>query len=391
MDETIQRTCESRETEESILMVDDNATNLQVLSQTLAGHGYRLLAAKNGESALSIVAKTHPDLILLDIMMPGMDGFEVCQRLKADPSAADIPIIFLSALGQTEDKVRGLRAGAVDYITKPFQPEEVIARVRTHLTLHCLQLQLEAANAELRDLNENLEQKVRERTRQLEEEQAKVVKAQNAIIFGMAKLTESRDDDTGKHLERIERYVEILARELAKTDNMIDEQWIEQVKATSALHDIGKVGIPDAVLQKPGRLTPEERKIIELHPEIGGDTLGQVRERLGTTDSELKATEYLRRAMEITYGHHEKWDGSGYPYGTEGEGIALAARLVAVADVYDALVSKRVYKSGMTHEEAGDLIREGAGRHFDPRVVEAFNATEAEFRKIAIEMSDKAE
>jgi putative two-component system response regulator len=302
MDETIQRACEVRETQDSILMVDDNATNLQVLSQTLAGRDYRLLVAKNGESALAIVRKAQPDLILLDIMMPGMDGFEVCRQLKADPATHDIPIIFLSALGQTEDKVRGLQLGAVDYITKPFQPEEVIARVETHLTLRCLQRRLEAANLELRDLNENLEQKVRARTRELEAEQAKVLKAQNAIIFGMAKLTESRDDDTGKHLERIERYVEILARELAKTDPTISEQWIEHVKATSALHDIGKVGIPDAVLQKPGRLTPEERKVIELHPEIGGDTIGKVRERLGTADHELKATEYLRRAMEITYG-----------------------------------------------------------------------------------------
>ncbi|MDJ0809375.1 MAG: response regulator [Desulfobacterales bacterium] len=391
MDETIHSQCDARKSKESILMVDDNATNLQVLSQTLSGRGYRLLVAKNGESALAVTAKTLPDLILLDIMMPGIDGFEVCRRLKADPAHHDIPVIFLSALGQTEDKVKGLKLGAVDYITKPFQPEEVIARVDTHLTLRCLQQQLEVANAELRDLNENLEQKVQERTRQLEEEHARLVRTQNAIIFGMAKLTESRDDDTGKHLERIEKYVEILARELGKTDDSIDAHWIEQVKATSALHDIGKVGIPDAVLQKPGRLTPDERKVIELHPEIGGDTLNAVREKLGTSDSDLRATEYLRRAMEITYGHHEKWDGSGYPYGTQGDGIALAARLVAVADVYDALVSKRVYKSGMTHEQAGDIIREGAGQHFDPRVVAAFNATEDKFREVSIVYSDVAE
>ncbi len=391
MDETIHSQCDARKSKESILMVDDNATNLQVLSQTLSGRGYRLLVAKNGESALAVTAKTLPDLILLDIMMPGIDGFEVCRRLKADPAHHDIPVIFLSALGQTEDKVKGLKLGAVDYITKPFQPEEVIARVDTHLTLRCLQQQLEVANAELRDLNENLEQKVQERTRQLEEEHARLVRTQNAIIFGMAKLTESRDDDTGKHLERIEKYVEILARELGKTDDSIDAHWIEQVKATSALHDIGKVGIPDAVLQKPGRLTSDERKVIELHPEIGGDTLNAVREKLGTSDSDLRATEYLRRAMEITYGHHEKWDGSGYPYGTQGDGIALAARLVAVADVYDALVSKRVYKSGMTHEQAGDIIREGAGQHFDPRVVEAFNATEDKFREVSIVYSDVAE
>ena len=211
--------CRQREAEETILMVDDNPANLQVLQATLDGRGYRLLAARDGARALSIAANASPDLILLDIMMPAMDGFEVCRRLKSDPGTDDIPVIFLSALEETEDKVRGLELGAVDYITKPFQPQEILARVNTHLTLRCLQRQLREANAELTELNENLEQKVAERSREL-------LRSRDGIIFAMAKMTEARDDDTGKHLERICRYVEILARELSKSDASITEEWI---------------------------------------------------------------------------------------------------------------------------------------------------------------------
>jgi len=368
-------TCQQREEPDKVLMVDDNPTNLQVLQATLEGRGYRLLAARDGASALAVTAKARPDLILLDIMMPEMDGYEVCRRLKSDPVTYEIPVIFLSALGQTEDKVKGLGMGAVDYITKPFQPEEVIARVNIHLTLRCLQRQLQQANAELKDLNQNLEKKVEERSREL-------LQSRDAIIFAMAKMTEARDDDTGKHLERICRYVEVLARELAKTDASIDESWIRTVVKTAALHDIGKVGIPDGILLKKGRLTSQEREIMENHPAIGGDTLLELREEMGGGGP------FLSRAIEITLGHHEKWDGSGYPFGIKGDGIALSARLVAVADVYDALVSKRVYKPGLSHEDASRLIQEGAGKHFDPRVVAAFLARQEDFREIAATMSD---
>jgi cyclic di-GMP phosphodiesterase len=369
------KTCQFREEPDKVLMVDDNPTNLQVLQATLEGQGYRLLAARDGASALSVVAKATPDLILLDIMMPEMDGFEVCQRLKSDPATFEIPVIFLSALGQTEDKVKGLELGAVDYITKPFQPEEVIARVNTHLTLRCLQRQLAVANAELRELNEDLEKKVEERSQEL-------LRSRDSIIFAMAKMTEARDDDTGKHLERICKYTGVLAKELAKTDPSITDGWIRVVVKTAALHDIGKVGVPDGILLKKGRLTPQEREIMETHPAIGGDTLLELREEMGGGGP------FLSRAIEITLGHHEKWDGSGYPFGIKGEAIALSARLVAVADVYDALVSERVYKPGMTHEEARGLIQEGAGKHFDPRVVDAFLARQDDFRQIADTMRD---
>ena len=367
--------CRQREGEDKVLMVDDNPTNLQVLQATLEGQGYRLLAARDGPSALAVAAKAAPDLILLDIMMPGMDGYEVCRRLKSDPATCDIPVIFLSALEQTEDKVKGLQLGAVDYITKPFQPAEVIARVNTHLTLRCLQRQLRDANAALTELNQNLEKKVEERSREL-------LRSRDGIIFAMAKMTEARDDDTGKHLERICRYVEVLARELARTDAAITEDWIRTVVKTAALHDIGKVGIPDGILLKKGHLNPREREIMENHPAIGGDTLLELREEMGGGGP------FLSRAIEITLGHHERWDGTGYPFGIKGEAIALSARLVAVADVYDALVSKRVYKPGMSHEDASRLIQEGAGKHFDPRVVAAFLARQAEFREIAVILGD---
>ena len=371
------KTCQLREDPDKVLMVDDNPTNLQVLQATLEGRGYRLLAARDGASALAVATKAMPDLILLDIMMPEMDGYEVCRRLKTDPATFEIPIIFLSALTQTEDKVKGLELGAVDYITKPFQPEEVIARVNTHLTLRCLQQQLSIANAELTELNENLEKKVEERSQEL-------LRSRDSIIFAMAKMTEARDDDTGKHLERICKYTEVLAKELARTDPSITDRWIKVVVKTAALHDIGKVGIPDGILLKKGRLNAQEREIMETHPAIGGDTLLELREEMGGGGP------FLSRAIEITLGHHEKWDGSGYPFGIKGEGIALSARLVAVADVYDALVSERVYKAGMSHEDASRLIQEGAGKHFDPRVVEAFLAQQDAFRQIAVTMRDDA-
>lgn len=367
--------CRRRQNKDTILMVDDNPANLQVLQAILKGQGCRLLTARDGAGALSVAAKEKPDVILLDIMMPDMDGFDVCRNLKADPATFEIPVIFLSAPEKTEDKVRGLEMGAVDYITKPFQPEEVIARVTTHLTLRYLQRQLKIANTALKELSENLDKKVEERSQQL-------IRSRDSIIFVMAKMTEARDDDTGKHLERICRYVEILAMELAKTDASITDSWIRTVVKTAALHDIGKVGIPDGILLKKGPLTPEEREIMETHPAIGGDTLLELREEMGGGGP------YLSRAIEITLGHHEKWDGSGYPFGIKGEAIALSARLVAVADVYDALVSHRIYKSGLSHEDACRLIQEGAGTHFDPRVVNAFEARQDDFRRVAVSMCD---
>ncbi len=367
--------CRQREDEDKILVVDDNPTNIQVLQATLEGQGFRLLAARDGTSALAVAAQASPDLVLLDIRMPEMDGYEVCRRLKSDPQTSEIPIIFLSALERTQDKVKGLELGAVDYITKPFQPEELVARVNTHLTLRCLQRRLRKANTDLTELNRGLEQKVAEQSREL-------LRSRDGIIFAMAKMTEARDDHTGRHLERISRYVEILALELAKTDATITVEWIRSVVKTAALHDIGKVGIPDGILLKKGGLSSRERLVMQNHPTIGGDTLLELREELGDKSP------YLSRAIEIALGHHEKWDGTGYPFGIKGGAIALSARLVAVADVYDALISKRIYKPGMSHGEAARFIRERAGTQFDPRVVEAFMACQDKFVAIAAALSD---
>lgn len=354
---------------ERVLLVDDNPTNLQVLYQTLDGRGYRLLVANNGEQALSIAKKTMPVLILLDIMMPGIDGFDTCRKLKEDPDTAGSAVIFLSALDDVGNKVRGFGTGAVDYISKPFDPDEVIARVETHLKIRRLENDLSLKNEELKQLNEHLELKVRERSAQL-------LRGRDAVIIGMARLAETRDNETGQHLERMCRYSEMLAQELAATIPELDDDWIRTIRMTAALHDIGKIGIPDAVLHKPGRLDSEERRVMDRHPAIGGETLMEIQEQWG-------GESFLEMASQIAMHHHEKWDGSGYPAGLAGTAIPLAARIVALADVYDALTSNRPYKKAWTHEAAMTFINEGSESHFDPAVVSAFNALSDEFRQVA--------
>ncbi len=362
------------ETIDQILLVDDNPTNLQVLYQTLNGRDYKLFIAKSGEQALSTARKIKPELVLLDIMMPGMDGFEVCQKMKQDPEINDSAVIFLSALDDTKDKVRGLELGAVDYISKPFQADEVIARVDTHLKLKRLEHNLSESNAALKELNEKLEDKVLERTVQL-------MRGRDGIIFGMAKLAEARDNETGMHLERMSRYAEVLARYLAKSASDLDEGWVVTVRTTAVLHDIGKIGIPDSVLHKPGPLNEEERKIMDTHAAIGGETLLEIQQRWGEDP-------FLIAATEIAMSHHEKWDGSGYPAGLKGEQIPLSARIVALGDVYDALRSKRVYKDAWSHEKARDVIVESSGSHFDPAIVDAFVAIEKDIEQIAAQLQD---
>jgi putative two-component system response regulator len=275
-------------------------------------------------------------------------------------------------MDESKDKVHGLEVGAVDYITKPFRAEEVIARVETHLKIRRLRTDLTRMNAELRELNENLERKVEQRS-------AELMKSRDAVIFGLAKLAESRDDETGQHLTRICRYVEILAGRIAASDPALDEGWVRTVATTAALHDIGKVGIPDAILRKPGKLSDEERDIIRKHTTIGGDTLMALKHRWGD-DS------FLVTAMEIIFAHHERWDGAGYPFGLAGQAIPLPGRVVAVADVYDALRTRRVYKPSMSHEKARDMIVGAAGSQFDPAIVEAFIGVAEEFREVASNM-----
>jgi putative two-component system response regulator len=355
----------------TILVVDDTPDNL-ALMQTLLKDLYKVKGANNGERGLKIAASGHPpDLILLDIMMPGIDGYEVCRRLKADAATRDIPVIFLTAKAEVEDEQLGFELGAVDYITKPISPPLVLARVKTHLTL-------KASADFLRDQNAFLEQEVARRTRE-------VMAIQDVTILALTSLAETRDSDTGNHIRRTQNYVRALARKLSNHPRFaafLTLHNIELLYKSAPLHDIGKVGIPDRILLKPGKLTPEEFEIMKTHTTLGRDAIEHAEQQLGVEVS------FLTFAKEIAYSHQEKWDGSGYPQGLRGDAIPIAARLMAVADVYDALISRRIYKEPMPHEQAVEVIRQTAGRHFDPDVVAAFLELHETFRAIAVAYAD---
>ena len=363
MVDDVSSTENSPESPDQILLVDDNTTNLQLLRDALDGYGYKLLAAKNGKTALAIAQKANPDLILLDIMMPEMDGYEVCKKLKADEATEHIPVIFVTALTDAEDEATGLSLGAVDYITKPFNPELVRARVRNHL--------------ELKRYQDHLESLVKERTKRLALTRA-------VTIESLATLAEYRDPETGGHIKRTQNYVKALAVHLKDHPRFRDElnaETIELLYLSAPLHDVGKVGVPDSVLLKPGQLTDEEFEEMKRHTQYGRDALRITERKLG------KDT-FLHYATEIAFTHQEKWDGSGYPRGLKGDEIPISGRLMALADVYDALISKRVYKPPFPHEKAVDIIQEGRDRHFDPDIVDAFVELESTFRNIALTYAD---
>jgi len=355
----------------TILVVDDTPANLSLMTGLLRDE-YKVKAAIDGEKALRIVhSDTPPDLILLDIMMPGMDGYEVCRQLKASPQTRDIPVIFLTAKSGVEDEKLGLELGAVDYITKPISPPIVMARVRNHLML-------KASADFLRSKADYLEQEVARRT-------AEVVAIQDVTIMAMASLAETRDSDTGNHIRRTQHYVKALAVKLQdhpKFSAMLDERYIAMLFKSAPLHDIGKVGIPDRILLKPGKLTPDEFELMKTHTTLGRDAIHSAERQLGMK------VEFLTVAKEIAYSHQEKWDGSGYPEGLKGEQIPLSARLMALADVYDALISRRIYKEGMSHEQAMAIIDEGRGTHFDPDIVDTFLSVHEAFRDIAQRYGD---
>jgi putative two-component system response regulator len=309
--------------------------------------------------------------VLLDIMMPEMDGYEVCRRLKHDPTTRDIPVIFLTAKSEVEDERKGFELGAVDYITKPISPPLLLARVSTHL-------KLKEASDFLREQNEILEQRVQERTRQL-------AAVQDATITAMGSLAETRDNETGNHIRRTQSYVRELARALKdhpRFEAELGPETIELLYKSAPLHDIGKIGIPDAILLKPGKLTGDEFEIMKRHTTYGRDAILAAEALLDVPES------FLRLAREIAYSHQEKWDGSGYPEGLRGDDIPVSARLMAVADVYDALISRRVYKRAFEHEEAVAIIEAGRGSHFDPDVVDAFSELSGSFAEIAARFGD---
>lgn len=355
----------------TIMVVDDTPDNLSLMSGLLRDH-YRVQVANSGEKALKLLqAGPLPDLILLDIMMPGMSGYEVCEALKADATTREIPIIFLTAMTATQEEKKGLELGAVDFITKPVNPPIVLARVATHL-------KVKAASDFLRDKNVYLETEVRHRTEE-------VTAIQDVTILAMASLAETRDNETGNHIRRTQHYMRVLADHLKdhpRFVHFLTEKTRNNLFKSAPLHDIGKVGIPDRILLKPGRFTPDEFEIMKTHTTLGRDAIEHAEERLGVK------VEFLQLAKEIAYSHQEKWDGSGYPEGIGGDDIPISARLMAVADVYDALISRRVYKDGMPHEKAVEIIMDGRGSHFDPDVADAFFVLSEEFRKIAAEYAD---
>jgi putative two-component system response regulator len=354
-----------------VLVVDDTADNLTLIADLLEDF-YQVKVANSGQRALKIVSSSPPDLILLDIMMPDMDGYEVCRRLKGDPVARSIPIIFLTAKSTIEDEQTGLEMGAIDYITKPISPPILLARVKTHLAL-------KAAADFLRDKNEFLEQEVLART-------AEVSAIQDATIQVVTSLAEARDQETGNHIRRTQFYVKTVAEKLSRDErfrSVLTPQAIATMYKSSPLHDIGKVGIPDHILLKPGKLTPEEFEIMKTHTSVGCLSIMRAEAQLGME------VDFLKTAKQIALSHHEKWNGGGYPQGLRGADIPLAARLMAVADVYDALVSRRIYKEPMPHAEAMKIMLDMRGTSFDPDVLDAFMALENEICAIAERYQDE--
>lgn len=355
----------------TVLVVDDTPDNQLILSELLKPM-YRVQVASNGEEALALAESDKPDLILLDVVMPGMSGFEVCRQLKSRVDTRDIPVIFLTTLNATEDETRGLVLGAVDYVTKPVNPPVVLVRVANHL-------RLKAASDFLRDKNSYLEREVARRT-------SEVTAVQEVTIHALASLAEARDNETGNHIRRTQHYVKALADRLKDHPRFaaeLDEGTRKLLYQSAPLHDIGKVGIPDAILLKPGRLTPEEFQIIKTHTTLGRDAIQRAEDQLGMD------VPFLRLAKEMAYCHQERWSGSGYPEGKSGDAIPASARLMAVADVYDALVSPRVYKKGMPHEQAAAIIMEKRGVDFDPDIVDAFVELQDEFQAIARRFADE--
>jgi putative two-component system response regulator len=349
----------------TILIVDDTETNIDILVEVLKE--YDVVVALDGATALEIIQQESIDLILLDVMMPVMDGYQVCQELKKNPNTKEIPIIFLTAKIQPDDEIRGLELGAVDYITKPFNPPIVCSRIRNHLLL-------KKAQDLLKNHNERLEYEVQERTKDISA-------IQDVTINAMASLVETRDNETGGHILRTQNYILLLIDYLQDHPRFKDELTPnnkEMIYKSAPLHDIGKIGIPDYVLHKPGKLSPEEFDIMKTHTLLGYDAILSAEKVLPNTK-----LSFLHFARQIALSHHEKWDGTGYPNGLKGDEIPIAARFMALADVYDALISKRAYKEAMAHEQAVEIILRGKEIHFDPDIVDAFQKLHKRFKQIA--------
>jgi putative two-component system response regulator len=351
-----------------ILLVDDNESNLDLLTRRLEREGHRVLRAANGSLALDQLRSTDVDLVLLDIMMPVLDGYRTLDAIKSDPTLQHLPVIMITAVNEVESAAVCIERGADDYICKPFNPVLLRARVNACLERKHLRDSERSRQARVEQQNILLGGRVDQQLREISA-------AQLAAIFAMSKLAESRDPETGEHLDRMREYCLILARQLArlpKYRELITQSFQDNLYAASPLHDIGKVGIPDEILRKPGRLTPAEWTIMRTHSLIGGETLREV-------DRQYPGNAFIRTGIDIAESHHERWDGTGYPRGLSGEHIPLVARILALADVYDALTSRRCYKEAFDHERSRGIIMAEEGRHFDPDIVQAFLARESDF------------
>ena len=326
--------------EKTILIVDDTELNIEILMELL-GEQYDMLGATNGEDALEMVTEEKVDLILLDIMMPDMDGYEVCQRLKSSAKTEGIPVIFITAKTDEDSIEKAYEVGGVDYITKPFRAREVLSRISNHLTLSGQKVLLEA--------------KVKEKTKELTKINFELEATQREILLAMAYVGEIRSRETANHVKRVALYSEILARACG-----LSEEEVTLIKDASPMHDIGKVGIEDSILNKAGKLTYEEFETMKTHASMGHELFKNSKRKL------------LHASSIIAYEHHEKYDGSGYPRGLKGEEIHIFGRITALADVFDALASDRVYKKAWEDERIFKLIREESGKHFDPKLVELF-------------------
>lgn len=361
-----------------ILVVDDNEMNRDLLCRRLEQQHLRSMTADDGQQALDMLKQHDFDMILLDIMMPGINGYQVLDTIKADKNLRHIPVIMISALDEMDSIIRCIEAGADDYLPKPFNPTLLKARVNAGLDKKRWHDQEIALRRELEYQNQHLEERVSAQVKQ-------IAAAELATIFALSKLSESKDPETGAHLERMREYCKVLAQQLsqqARFQSVINSEFITSIYAASPLHDIGKVGIPDHILMKPGKLDSEEWEIMKLHPVIGADTLRAVL-------NQFPNNPILQTGVEIAECHHERWDGSGYPHQLQGEDIPISARILALADVYDALTSQRCYKEAYSHARCRQLILEGKGSHFDPLIVEAYLEVENEFIRIRAEFQDE--
>ena len=340
-----------------ILIVDDKIENIKLLNSFFEKEGYKLRNALDGATALLSVHAKHPDLIILDINMPKMNGFEVCKKLKSSKETASIPVMFISALNDLESKITAFNLGGIDYIIKPFASEEVLARVKTHL--------------ELSDYQHNLEKKVQEGLQEIKSLNYELELTQEEMIVTLASILDAKDDDTGKHVIRVAEFSKLLAQLYG-----LENETVELIYKAAPLHDAGKVAIPDHILNKPGKFEPDEWEIMKTHAIEGYKIFSE------------STRPILKMAAIIAKEHHERWDGKGYPHGLKGDEINIAGRIVILADIFDALTHKRVYKEAWSYEDALEYIKQNSGKIFEPKLVELFVTHFRQFKTIHQSLKD---